>query len=680
MRRVLVTLLLLLAAGARPAAALPACTANDIIAADPGCPAGTGTCTITRTFEIADGCLLNFAGRSVVVATNGKIDIGSANVELRARDLRVADRGAITTTSAIAGLILIQTTGDVVVERAVGRGAIDLSSNDVSGCIEIVAGGSVRVTGNLLAVQSGQAGRGGEISIEAAGDIIFEANSSVSVSGDFSNSEGGFIDLISGRDLLLSTTLDAGGANTGSVDLEAARDIVLTGVDLSSTREAGSGGVLTIAAGGNITVNGPVLANGDGPDQALGGCGGQIEITADFGDVTVNSRVEAQGASPDGQGGEVSVSALGSVTVASAGSLSSRANGTEGCAGDVTVAAAIDVMVAGSLNASGGFGGANVDIAAERNVTISGQIDATGRAFGSFGGSTTISASDIVPSGRLTLSGRINVGGGPCSDLAGCGVAGDADLAACFVDIPSSGRIFASSADGGTVDIGVRQQMTIAGLVDARASIAGGLDGTITLAYAAERPPDLFGGTVQPSPFIDPSPTCTDFRTPAGCINPCPVCGNGAIEFPETCDQGVVPPVQCAGCSTACQIQTCSDGRFCTTDRCDPKFGCFNEPVNVPCTEPPTATPTITPTPTHTATPTVTPTRTPTPTATVTPTVTPTPTPTVGFVGDADCNGVRDPDARALVGQIFVPDCPGADTNRDGRVSAADLPAFARLP
>ena len=676
-----------LLASPQRATAVPACTANDIIAADPGCSAGTGTCTITRTFEIGDGCLLDFGARSVVVATNARIDIGSSNVELQAGSLRVADRGAITSTSATIGLIVIQTLGDVVIERGVGRGAIDLSSNDVTGCIEILAGGSVRIAGNLQAVQSGQAGRGGEITVEAAVDIILEAQSAVSVAGDMSNSEGGVISFIAGRDLLLGTSLDVGGANTGSIDLEAGRDIVLAGADLTATREAGSGGVLTAASGRNITVSSPVLANGDGPDQAFGGCGGQIELSADFGDIAVNSRVEAQGASPDGQGGEVSVSTLGSVTVASAASLSARSNGAEGCAGDVTVAAGIDVIVAGALTSSGGFGGASVDIAAERNVTISGEINATGRSFGSFGGSVTISASDVVPSGRLTLSGRILVAGGPCSDLAGCGVAGDADLAGCFVDIPSGGRILASSPDGGTIDIGVRQAMTIAGVVDARrTNTADGIDGSITLSYAEERPPVLTGATIQPAPFLDPVPSCIAFRTPPGCMVPCPTCGNGVIEFPETCDQGVIPPVQCGGCSTACFLQSCSDGRVCTNDLCDPKFGCFNEAVDFPCTEPPTATPTITPTPTRTGTPTATPTRTPsatptvTPTPTPTPTVTPTPTPTVGFIGDANCDGTRDTYVGPLVAQIFSPNCPGADVNRDGRTTAADLPAFARLP
>jgi len=60
--------------------------------------------------------------------------------------------------------------------------------------------------------------------------------------------------------------------------------------------------------------------------------------------------------------------------------------------------------------------------------------------------------------------------------------------------------------------------------------------------------------------------------------------------------------------------------------------------------------------------------------------VTATPTPTVGFIGDADCNGVRDTDLLPLVAQIFTPNCPGADVNRDGRTTAADLSGFANIP
>ena len=119
-----------------------------------------------------------------------------------------------------------------------------------------------------------------------------------------------------------------------------------------------------------------------------------------------------------------------------------------------------------------------------------------------------------------------------------------------------------------------------------------------------------------------------------------------------------------------------------------------------------TFTPTITGTPTRTATPTRTPTatasftasrtftRTPTrtPTApptftltrTATATATVTSTPMQAPPGDADCNGTVDTeDVPALERKVFDPsvhaECNGADANRDGAVTAADLIAILNL-
>jgi hypothetical protein len=108
-----------------------------------------------------------------------------------------------------------------------------------------------------------------------------------------------------------------------------------------------------------------------------------------------------------------------------------------------------------------------------------------------------------------------------------------------------------------------------------------------------------------------------------------------------------------------------------------------------------TRTGTATRTPTITQTPTMTPTfsRTPTPSRTLTRTVTPTPTatrpgsptatPASTLPGDADCNGIlTEDDPVALERRIFDPSffafCNGADANRDGAVSSADLSATLR--
>jgi hypothetical protein len=133
----------------------------------------------------------------------------------------------------------------------------------------------------------------------------------------------------------------------------------------------------------------------------------------------------------------------------------------------------------------------------------------------------------------------------------------------------------------------------------------------------------------------------------------------------------------------------CFDDLICTADMCDPRLGCFAVLPTTPCSEP-TSTPTISHTPTITGTPTIsgtptdTPTITPTPPVSFTPSQTATPTPTdtpsIGRPGDADCDGdVTADDFAATLAAIFEStECTGADVNRDGVVSAADLAAFVR--
>ena len=60
---------------------------------------------------------------------------------------------------------------------------------------------------------------------------------------------------------------------------------------------------------------------------------------------------------------------------------------------------------------------------------------------------------------------------------------------------------------------------------------------------------------------------------PPFCLTPCPVCGNGVTEFPETCDDTTGTPESCDGCSVFCQLEDCDDGNPCTIDSCDPVTG-----------------------------------------------------------------------------------------------------------
>src|SRR5207248_10293406 len=62
---------------------------------------------------------------------------------------------------------------------------------------------------------------------------------------------------------------------------------------------------------------------------------------------------------------------------------------------------------------------------------------------------------------------------------------------------------------------------------------------------------------------------------PVAGLPACPVCGNGLVEFPETCDT-LGTPQSCDGCSRYCQLEVCDDANVCTVDSCSPVLGCRN--------------------------------------------------------------------------------------------------------
>ncbi|HYD50421.1 MAG TPA: dockerin type I domain-containing protein [Terriglobales bacterium] len=663
-----------------PAHAIPACSAAQISQSDPGCPSGTGPCTITLNFEIATGCELDFGARAVTLGTNATLTIGNGRVMLRAGSFTVGARGTINGQGTTGGAIAIRVDADVMVVGSPGRGRIDVSATGVSGSIDIIAGGNIIVSGDLVAAQQTDLGSGGEIFLAADGDIRIESGGTVSANGNQIDAEGGSLDLRAGRDLILVGTTDASGGDGGTIDLEAGRDISIAGADASAKRGSGLGGAINVIAERNLIATSPVTANGAGPDEDTGGCGGLIDMESSFGSMNITTRLSATGAAPDGTGGEILLAARGNISATNTSTITTSGAGAESDGGCLSIDGGVDVSLLGSIDASGGFAGAGIEIFADRNLGMGGMITSRGRSTGSDGG--TVDATTRLPNAVLSVSGRINVTGGFCSTEGGCGTGGDVSLTSCTVVVDTGAVIDAVAPDGGNAELFARQNLTVRGRIEADSNASTGNDGTITLIFPADGTLNIGAGTFDPPPMLDEREHCTD-GDEEGCLVPCPVCGNGSIEFPETCDSGEQPPQHCDGCSPACRIETCNDLRVCTTDMCDSALGCFSVPVTVPCTEPPTPTPTPTATPTITRTPTVT--FTPsltlppslTPTATIPPTVTPTPAP-----GDINCDGSVDAaDLDRLTAALFGDDttCGGADVNGDGALTAADLVGLVEL-
>ena len=583
---------------ARAAAALDACKAADITE----CP-GTGACTITKTYVVGDGCVLDFGTRAVTLnPPNGALDINSGSVTLKAGSLTIAANGVAARqidgrgngtppATTTGGRISIQTTGPVNIQKSgSARGRIDVSGDDQAGTIEIIAGGSVTIAGALNADNTTSAGTGGNITI---GDLI-----------------------------------DVHGSDAGMVTLAAGGQVNVQQIDAHGAGDGGFGGLVTITAGTAAQILGnQLLQGGTSSTGAGGGDGGTFSVESDYGDVQIAANITAFGASPDGGGGEIDLTAHGAINIQS-GTLDASCAGAQGPGGLVDMAADLSFTSGGTINASGGVSPdgsvGEIDLDAGGAITLNGstqRIDASGHGTGSVGGSVNFTAGG-KGAGTFTINNTI--------DVTGAGMGGRTNLTGCDLIVAATGIVKAGAPTAGENDLTAREQLTINGKVNA-AKVGPGTDGRNVLTYPTRKPPVVALNAATPAAQLMGLSTCTPANPSGNCLLPCPTCGNGRVEYPETCDDSNT--VSCDGCSSGCQLENCNDGLLCTIDSCtDPRLGCRHVPAPTPCIEPPTPTPTVTPTatitPTATPTPTATNTRTATPTRTSSPTRTPTSTAT----------------------------------------------------
>ncbi|MDX2168921.1 MAG: hypothetical protein SF182_17750, partial [Deltaproteobacteria bacterium] len=558
-------------AAARDAAALNACTAAQITAQDASCPA-SGACTITKDFVVANGCVLDFGTRAVTIAASGKLDIGNGLVRLLAGSLTMAPgafidgrgNGAGEPANA-GGMMQIQTTGAVNLQRSGStNGRIDVSANAVTGTIEINAGGSITIAGKLNADNLVPEASGGTIRLISKGDITAPAGSVITATAGVLSGSPGTIDVQADGNVDLNPNLEITGSDGGGAEIYAGGSITVRGINVNGPGDAGSGGTVTLSAGLGVQVLGQILARGtDSGTLSGGGDGGLVEISADFGDILIAEDIFAEGADPDGGGGEIDVLARGNLTVQSTAIISSRANGPEGDGGEI-VLDGLNVNVSGRIDVSGGAGGGEIDVTASKDMTIGALLDARGRDFGSLGGIVILDGA-VSAAGTLTINAAIDAGGGACGDLLGCGSAGSVSVLGCTITVGALGTIDARAPAGGQVDFSARKALAINGPVDASRTSVSGTEGTVAILHLAGAPP-TGSGLVSPAPSLVSLPACTSIGQ-TGCLLPCPVCGNGALEFPETCDTSGTP-VGCDGCSSFCQTENCDDGLFCTSDQC----------------------------------------------------------------------------------------------------------------
>ncbi len=555
------------------AAARTACSAADIIPFESGCPASTSApCSIAGDYDVAaSNCIFDFGSRAVTQRSSSLFDLadrqgvrlqaGSWTMEtlsqIRGNGFAGNERGASLT---------VVTSGNFTM---LGVSKIDFSTTDLAGDVFLLVGGNAQLEGRILTDGTTENGIAGEIIVRALGDVRTVRELSA-INGNLSFSPG-TIEVTAGGNVTIGGVINASGGDGGAIDVTGDGDVTINAdLDADGNGDAGSGGSVDVLAGRDLVLNARLLTRGNGGTGASGGSGGSITAEAQYGDVDVNANLAAEGGVPDGDGDEIAIAARGSIRIATGVSVSARTDAGLGGGGSISLEADVDVVSDGTIDASGGLMGGDVAIDAGRDSTLLRPILVQGRNPGAFGGSLFVDAG-LRTAGTNLVDTTLDVSGGICSSLEGCGAGGLVSLTGCSVQFTNDASLLNRGADGGDVYLTARGPLILpaGAIINATTNIGitEGSDGSLTFEHAASVTPSISPlANLVPAPVLAPLPT-----------DPCPICGNGTIEGRETCDDGNTNG--CDGCSFACELELCDDGNRCTNDSCSSLLGCRNDTV-----------------------------------------------------------------------------------------------------
>lgn len=496
------------------------------------CPAGADPCVVAAPCTLPGGSIFDLGARELVIdGTTLTLALDKPFPDafiIRARAVTLTPGARIVAEAH--GLeqgpwLGIGVTGDFRMQSDGTRTSrIDLGGSPYPQFVEISADGSIALNGTI-AIDAGQRnGIGGEIILDAAGDLVVEGAGLSARGGDDGNldAQGREATLVAGGSVRLHAPLDVSGAECSpcQVNLEAAEDVIVTGdIDVRATdRHVGSGGWVEMEAWDEVVLEGSIhgSARGSrGPEEGLGGEGGAFVAVGTA--VHLRGDVRLPGAAPDGTGGFVDVLA-GQLEID--GMVDVSGPGTFGFGGDVLLDSDGALAIDGVVDASGEFFGGRVEAEAWETLTVAGRAAAAGEV-GSLG---------------VTLEG-CDVGVRPGARLEGALRRGNVD----------------------PIELTARGTMTIAGELLGPSSA--------NLRFRDWAP------IIQPTAVFEQPPTleqvpslpCCGACVPCAGLPDDTVCDDGdACTSGERCSAGVCSPAQMASCG-ACEL-------------CDGTGGCVAAP------------------------------------------------------------------------------------------------------
>lgn len=346
------------------------------------CPAGTGTCVVSRTIRVDDNSIIDTGSRHLVIAAGGSLLVGSGTMTLRSARLTIEDGGVIRGTGSggeSGGTITIN--ADVI--QIVGQIA---ATGSPGGEVTLTSGGDLSVTGTIDARS---------LSTDEDGGSILLQGQNVTLAGPITanggrDGLGGDVDVLSGGDLLISRNIEASGGEGGTLDISAgnggAGNLTISEngrLTADALTEDGLAESVNLTASGDGITSGHIFLNGDVSCSGFSGASaGEINFDA-AGDVrgTDNgAHIIASGGRPTGAGGEVNITATeGQYTCAA--SIEVRGN-TEAPGGALTFEVGGSILLATPIDVRGGTLGGSIVARAAGDVTVDTTLRSDGGAEG----------------------------------------------------------------------------------------------------------------------------------------------------------------------------------------------------------------------------------------------------------------------------------------------------------
>ena len=510
--------------------------------ADEICSPAANPCLVSSARSITPGSVLDFGTRTLQVKPTGSLIVGGGSMTILAGSVRVEGGGNLTGTVAngVVASVKITTTGDIRVDGGSSVGRIVVAGTDIGGNIELRPGGNADLLGFLDARGDGPGGAGGVITVVAGGNVTLGGTTMLRGG---SLGIGGLITVLAGGAVSMPGSVLANADDGGEIDFEAlGGDVTLTGnIDVSGGGNYGDGGFLSFIASGSVALRGMVSGGGAGSAIEGGGSGADLSATATSGSITVASSVSINGAPPDGDGGEADFTA-GTDYVQSA-NVFLQDNGADGCGGLFDVFAGRQVNLTAGVQANGGFCGGDTTLEGRAGASIGGELNVDG---GEIGGTIDVFAPTLSAGGRLHANGT-----------GATGYGGSIRLGGCDVTVPSSGVVLTNGFAGLNL-LAASGQMTIGGQLSSRTTGMNRLE----FLNPLKLPKLLSGASVNPAPIIVQNLALPACAPPNGAV-----CGNGAKEASEECDDGNL--VACDGCSPTCDTERCGNGVIECGEECD---------------------------------------------------------------------------------------------------------------